>query len=213
MDALEQVFTGDDIRAKQRVDLILQALRRYQPELDGIRGVGFCAGVKHAHFMAHHLNQAGIRSAVVVGTTAHEEREACLRQLRSGQLTFLFTVDVLSEGVDIPEINLVLFLRPTESLTVFLQQLGRGLRHAPGKECLTVLDFVGQTHRLYRLDTRNGRSTAKPLHSFTSDRLSDCSAPKATGPFAWFGNSPIRCRPCCSKRRSRFIHSVIIICV
>ncbi len=153
-DALEQVFTGDDIRARQRVDLILDALKRYQPELDGVRGVGFCAGVRHAHYMAEHFNRAGIAAAAVVGATPREDREQYLRALRSGGLRFLFTVDVLSEGVDIPEINLVLFLRPTESLTVFLQQLGRGLRHAPGKECLTVLDFVGQTHRRYRLDTR-----------------------------------------------------------
>ena len=153
-DALETVFTGDDIRARQRVDLILQALNRYQPELEGVRGVGFCAGVKHAHYMADHFNRAGISAAVVVGSTPREERDHHLRDLRSGALRFLFTVDVLSEGVDIPEINLVLFLRPTDSVTVFLQQLGRGLRHAPGKECLTVLDFVGQTHRRYRLDTR-----------------------------------------------------------
>lgn len=153
-DALERVFTGDDIRAKQRVDLVLQALQRYQPELDEVRGVGFCAGVKHAHYMADHFNRADISAAAVVGTTPRDEREQHLRRLRGGELRFLFTVDVLSEGIDIPEINLVLFLRPTESLTVFLQQLGRGLRHAPGKDCLTVLDFVGQTHRRYRLDTR-----------------------------------------------------------
>jgi superfamily II DNA or RNA helicase len=73
---------------------------------------------------------------------------------RSGRLAFLFTVDKFSEGVDVPEINMVLFLRPTQSLTVFLQQLGRGLRHAPEKECLTVLDFVGQVHRKYRMDLR-----------------------------------------------------------
>ena len=153
-DALENIFTGDDIRARQRIDLILQALRRYQPELDEVKGVGFCAGVRHAHYMADHFNRAGIPAAAVVGTTPREERERHLRQLREKKLRFIFTVDVLSEGVDIPEINLVLFLRPTESLTVFLQQLGRGLRHAPGKDCLTVLDFVGHTHRRYRLDTR-----------------------------------------------------------
>lgn len=153
-DALEQVLTGDDIRAQQRVDLILQALQRYQPDLESVRGVGFCAGVKHAHFMAENFNQAGVSAAVLLGSTSREDREQNLRLFRGGELRFLFTVDVLSEGVDIPEINLVLFLRPTESLTVFLQQLGRGLRHSPGKECLTVLDFVGQTHRRYRLDTR-----------------------------------------------------------
>jgi superfamily II DNA or RNA helicase len=153
-DALETVFTGDDIRAKQRVDLILQALQRYQPELGEVHGVGFCAGVKHARYMADHFNRAGIAAAVVVGKTPREERAHHLRALRNGEVRFVFTVDVLSEGVDIPEINTVLFLRPTDSLTVFLQQLGRGLRHAQGKECLTVLDFVGQTHRRYRLDTR-----------------------------------------------------------
>lgn len=153
-DALEKVFTGDDIRAKQRVDVVLQALHRYQPDLDGIKGVGFCAGVKHAHYMADHFNAAGIHADVVVGKTSREDREQVLKAFRGGEISFLFTVDVLSEGVDIPEINLVMFLRPTESLTVFLQQLGRGLRHAPGKDCLTVLDFVGQTHRRYRVDTR-----------------------------------------------------------
>jgi superfamily II DNA or RNA helicase/HKD family nuclease len=151
---LETVFTGDDFRAKQRVDTILQALDRYQPELEDIHGVGFCAGVKHAHFMAHHFNARGISAAVLLGETSSEERTERLKKFREGELSFLFTVDVLSEGWDVPEINLVMFLRPTESLTVFLQQLGRGLRHSPGKECLTVLDFVGQLHRKYRIDTK-----------------------------------------------------------
>ncbi len=152
--ALEAVFTGDDFRARQRVDVILQALQRYQPEISEVRGIGFCAGVRHADYMARHFSEAGIASAVLLGSTPPEIRAERLRRFREGTLTFLFTVDVLSEGVDVPEINLVLFLRPTESLTVFLQQLGRGLRHAPGKDCLTVLDFVGQTHRKYRLETK-----------------------------------------------------------
>lgn len=151
---LENIYTGDDMRALQRVDLILNALRRYQPDLDEVRGIGFCAGVRHAEFMADKFNAAGIPSAVLLGSTPKEIRAERLRHFREGTLTFLFAVDVLSEGVDVPEINMVMFLRPTESLTVFLQQLGRGLRHAPGKECLTVLDFVGQTHRKYRLDTK-----------------------------------------------------------
>ncbi|MGM0986456.1 MAG: DUF3427 domain-containing protein [Pseudomonadota bacterium] len=153
---LENLLTGDDFRARQRVDTVLQALERYQPDLQGVRAVGFCAGVRHAEYMADCFNQLGdqYRSAVLVGGTPRELRVERLRQFREGKLPFLFTVDVLSEGVDVPDINLVMFLRPTDSLTVFLQQLGRGLRHAPGKECLTVLDFVGQTHRRYRLDTK-----------------------------------------------------------
>jgi len=151
---LENVLTGDDIRAKQRVDLVLQAIHKYQPDLDGVRAVGFCAGTKHAHYMADHFNRVGIKAAEILGSTPKEQRAQRLSDFKDGKISFLFTVDVLSEGVDVPEINMVLFLRPTESLTVFLQQLGRGLRHAPGKDCLTVLDFVGQTHRKYRLDTK-----------------------------------------------------------
>ncbi len=172
-DALESVFTGDDIRAKQRVDLVLEALKRYQPELDEVRGVGFCAGVRHAHYMADHFKQANIAAAVVVGSTPKDEREQHLKALRKGELRFVFTVDVLSEGVDIPEINLVLFLRPTESITVFLQQLGRGLRHAPGKECLTVLDFVGQTHRRYRLDNRFAALLMRQRHRIDREIAND----------------------------------------
>ncbi|WP_163559354.1 DUF3427 domain-containing protein, partial [Halomonas sp. NO4] len=153
---LENLLTGDDFRAWQRVDTVRQALARYQPDLQGVRAVGFCAGVRHAEYMAECFNQLGeeYRAAVLLGHTPPERRDERLRAFREGRLPFLFTVDVLSEGVDVPDINLVMFLRPTESLTVFLQQLGRGLRHAPGKECLTVLDFVGQTHRRYRLDTK-----------------------------------------------------------
>ena len=153
---IENLLTGDDFRARQRVDTVRQALERYQPDLQGVRAVGFCAGVRHAEYMAERFNRMDerYRAAVLVGETPPEQRNERLRAFREGRLSFLFTVDVLSEGIDVPDINLVMFLRPTESLTVFLQQLGRGLRHAPGKECLTVLDFVGQTHRRYRLDTK-----------------------------------------------------------
>ncbi len=156
MRKIENLLTGDDFRARQRVDIILQALERYQPDLEGVRAVGFCAGVRHAEYMAESFNRLGeaFRSEVLVGNTSGDLRDQRLRDFREGRLPFLFTVDVLSEGVDVPDINLVMFLRPTESLTIFLQQLGRGLRHSPGKDCLTVLDFVGQTHRRYRLDTK-----------------------------------------------------------
>ncbi|MGV3533718.1 MAG: DUF3427 domain-containing protein [Chthoniobacteraceae bacterium] len=153
-DALTEVYTADDLRARQRLDVILDSLERYQPDRKAIRGVGFCASVKHARFMAEKFREAGRQADVVLGDTPMAIREERIRDFRQGRLHFLFTVDVVSEGVDIPDINVVLFLRPTESLTVFLQQLGRGLRHAPEKDCLTVLDFVGQSHRRYRLDRK-----------------------------------------------------------
>lgn len=152
--ALEDVYTGDDLRALDRLNAIFQAIDRYQPNYDNTRCVGFCVGVKHAEYMAARFREKGLSAEVILGTTPSEIRDQRVRAFRNGELQFIFVVDVFSEGIDIPEINLVLFLRPTESLTVFLQQLGRGLRHAPEKDCLTVLDFVGQGHRKYRIDRK-----------------------------------------------------------
>lgn len=152
-EELENVLAMDHVAAMRRVDNIILALQRYQPSLEQVHGVGFCAGVRHAKFMADCFNKAGIKAGHVTGDLDGVTRAETMKSFRDGTITFLFVVDVLSEGIDIPEINLVMFLRPTESLTVFLQQLGRGLRHAVGKDCLTVLDFVGQTHRRYRVDT------------------------------------------------------------
>ena len=82
-------------------------------------------------------------------SSRNEHRDSLRRKFTSKEINYLFVVDIFNEGVDIPEIDTVLFLRPTESLTVFLQQLGRGLRLADGKECLTVLDFVGNSRPEY----------------------------------------------------------------
>jgi superfamily II DNA or RNA helicase len=151
---LENVYTGSHALAVQRLDVVVSSLLRFEPDLERVRGIGFCVSIRHAEFMAEKFNERGIVSAVLVGETVTDERTALLNDFRAGKIRFLFTVDVLSEGLDIPDVNTVLFLRPTQSLTVFLQQLGRGLRHAPDKDCLTVLDFVGQSHRRYRIDRK-----------------------------------------------------------
>ena len=151
---LEHVYTGTHALALQRLDAIHAALLRYEPDLNRVKGIGFCVSVRHAEYMADMFNARGITSAVLVGETADNMRTSMLKEFRDGKLTFLLTRDVLNEGLDVPDVNTVLFLRPTESLTVFLQQLGRGLRHAPDKDCLTVLDFVGQAHRRYRIDSK-----------------------------------------------------------
>lgn len=110
--------------------------------------VGFCAGVRHARYMADALGRRGLIASVVTGRDSVNEREAIYARLQdpSDPLEWLFVADVLNEGVDLPAINCVVFLRPTESATVFIQQLGRGLRLTDGSEVLTVLDFVGH-HR------------------------------------------------------------------
>ncbi|NBY42194.1 MAG: NgoFVII family restriction endonuclease, partial [Verrucomicrobia bacterium] len=110
--------------------------------------------IKHAEFMAQAFNAKGIPSEALTSQTDDQIRKAAIQKLRSGELKYIFTVDLFNEGVDIPEANQVLFLRPTDSLTIFLQQLGRGLRHAKGKECLLVLDFVAQMHKKYRVDRK-----------------------------------------------------------
>lgn len=166
--ALENVYAIDQVPARRRVDAIVEALRRYEPDFSRLKGVGFCVTIRHAEFMAAEFNRRGIPSAAFVSTTNDETCAARLADLKAGRLKFLFTVDKLSEGVDVPEINTVLFLRPTESLTVFLQQLGRGLRHAPEKDCLTVLDFVGQAHRRYRIDIK--LKALLPRHRFSIDK-------------------------------------------
>ena len=166
--ALENVYVLDMARARQRVEAIITALHRYEPEVASLKGIGFCVTIRHAEYMAEQFSQHGIPSAAFTSNIDSDQCADLLARLRSGQLTFLFTVDKLSEGLDVPEINTVLFLRPTESLTVFLQQLGRGLRHAPEKDCLTVLDFVGQAHRRYRIDTK--LKALLPRHRFAIDK-------------------------------------------
>ena len=154
VQALENVYTGAQALAQQRLETVVGALTRYEPDLSRVRGIGFCVSIVHAEFMASEFNKRGIKSAALIGETDEQERSRLVQALRTGDITFIFARDVLNEGLDVPEVNTVLFLRPTESLTIFLQQLGRGLRHAPGKDCLTVLDFIGQVHRRYRIDRK-----------------------------------------------------------
>jgi len=153
--ALEQVYVDDTTQAEARVKVILNALDRYQlGNLERTKGIGFCVSIRHAKFMAEQFSKAGIKSIAVTSETEDDVRKQTVRDLKAGPLKFVFTVDLFNEGLDIPEINTVLFLRPTESLTVFLQQLGRGLRHSDGKDYLQVLDFVAQMHKRYRVDRK-----------------------------------------------------------
>ena len=119
-----------------------------------MRALGFCVGVAHADYMARVTNDAGIPAKAVTGHTPTDERARAITDLREGRLAVIFTADLFNEGVDIPEVDTVLFLRPTESPTLFLQQLGRGLRLAEGKAVLTALDFVGHHRTEFRADLR-----------------------------------------------------------
>lgn len=149
---LGDLYTKGEL-ARARADLIINKVRQFTDgEVDRLHALGFCVNISHAKFMADCFNQAGIPSKAVHSELSDpKERKLALEALKSGEVKFLFTVDMFNEGVDIPCVNVVLFLRPTQSLTIFIQQLGRGLRrYEEGhKEALLVLDFIGQANKEY----------------------------------------------------------------
>ncbi len=147
---LNQVITGDHFRAKR----ILQAVQQYVTDPTQMRALGFCVSIAHAELMAGAFCAAGLPAAAVSANTHATDRYAALAKLRDGELLCVFAVDLFNEGVDVPNVDTVLFLRPTDSATIFLQQLGRGLRLAADKPCLTVLDFIGNANKHYRFDTK-----------------------------------------------------------
>ncbi len=150
IDDLDKILTGDDMRARQ----ILNAVQKYVTNPHSIRALGFCASINHARFMADRFTKWGYPSVALDATTDENTRQETLKKLRHGDIRAIFAVDLFNEGVDIPSVDTLLLLRPTESATVFIQQLGRGLRWAEGKHVLTVLDMVGQVRREYRYEIR-----------------------------------------------------------
>ena len=151
---LSNVYTMAGFVAERRADLIVDSVLKYVTDIDEVKGIGFCVTIEHAKFMARYFNDHRIPSMYLTTQSSDEDRAQAKNRLVSGAIRFIFVVDIYNEGVDIPEVNTVLFLRPTESLTVFLQQLGRGLRLSENKDCLTVLDFVGQANKKYNFEDK-----------------------------------------------------------
>lgn len=146
---LTSLYTKNDIRVGE----IISNLNKYTNDIHDVRAIGFCVTIEHASFMAEKFNLAGLKAEFLSSKNSNM-RDVIREKLRKKEINYLFVVDIFNEGVDIPEIDTVLFLRPTESLTVFLQQLGRGLRLAEGKDCLTVLDFVGNSRPEYDFESK-----------------------------------------------------------
>ncbi len=151
---LSKIYTISGMVANHRANMVISSILKYVTDIDDIKGLGFCVSVEHAEFMSNYFNKQGIPTMFLTGNSPDDERKAAKQKLVNGQVRFIFVVDIYNEGVDIPEINTVLFLRPTESLTVFLQQMGRGLRLSENKECLTVLDFIGQANKKYNFEDK-----------------------------------------------------------
>jgi len=147
-EAVAKLVTGNDVRAR----LVVNEWRRLASDASRSRAIVFCVSVAHAEFMTDWLNRAGLPAACVVGATVSEERRRAPQRLLSGELCALVTVDLYNEGIDLPMVDTLLLLRPTQSPVLFQQQIGRGLRLAPGKESCLVLDFVGQHRTEFRFD-------------------------------------------------------------
>ena len=153
---------------RQRFAIIQRALNKYVANPMECRAICFCCSVDHANDMARMFVESGYRALAVTSRNSQDIDEASARLAR-GDINYLCVVDMLNEGIDIPEIDTVMFLRPTESLTVFLQQLGRGLRLADGKESLTVLDFIAQANNKYNYESRFRALVGSSRHSIKKE--------------------------------------------
>lgn len=149
-EGLDNVLTGSDVI----MGWVLEQLREKVTDPRRMRALAFASTVRHAHFVADRLNRAGIRAITLEAGTPKPARDQALRDLQDGAVQVIVTVDLFNEGIDVPAVDTLLLLRPTESVTVFLQQLGRGLRRDEGKDVLTVLDFIGFQDRRFRFDLR-----------------------------------------------------------
>ncbi|WP_149184750.1 DEAD/DEAH box helicase [Streptomyces sp. TRM49041] len=149
-NALGNILTGNNARAA----LVVKHVREKIADPGKMRALGFCVTVPHAHFMARVFRDAGLNAVALSGETPPEQRKQALDDLRAGNLQVIFSVDLLNEGLDIPDVDTLLLLRPTSSATIFLQQLGRGLRRTEDKAVLTVLDFIGQHRKEFRFENQ-----------------------------------------------------------
>lgn len=149
--AIEEILQNNG----KHLQNVHQAAISHVADLKQLRAIGFCAGLKHARAACDYFNAKGIPSVVLSGESTDQERTKVVDQMSelTPGVNVIFTADLFNEGVDVPCVNAVFMMRPTNSPVIFLQQLGRGLRHAPlqyGKEDLLVLDFVGNHNEKYK---------------------------------------------------------------
>lgn len=150
IDALSEIYTSSSAWARLVIQEVVARV-----DAGAMRALGFCVSVQHAQFMAQHFAENGVAAVAIWSNTPDDERRQALKDLATGKVNIVFSVDLFNEGVDVPAIDTVLMLRPTESPTLFLQQLGRGLRKSQtGKSVCMVLDFVGMHRKEFRFDRR-----------------------------------------------------------
>ncbi len=134
---------SEKLSINTRVEFILSKIDEYLYDGKNMCALGFCVDKDHARYMREEFRSRGVKSEVILADTPLKERSRILEDLKENRIEIIFTVDIFNEGIDIPQLNLLLFLRPTESSTIFIQQLGRGLRKHDNKSYVTILDFIG----------------------------------------------------------------------
>ena len=166
---LSHIYTYNDARTA----VILQSLQKYLTDIRDVRALCFCVDQQHAKYMAAKFTLCELKADVLTSENA-QMRTALYRRLKNKEINYLFVVDMFNEGVDIPEVDTILFLRPTESLTVFIQQFGRGLRKAEGKTHVNILDFVGNSRAEFNYSDRMRVMLGRTSMSVVEEMERDC---------------------------------------
>ena len=166
---LSRIYSYNDTRTA----VILQSLQKYLTNIRDVRALCFCVDQQHAKYMASKFTLCGLKADVLTSENA-QMRAPLYRRLKNKEINYLFVVDMFNEGVDIPEVDTILFLRPTESLTVFIQQFGRGLRKAEGKTHVNILDFVGNSRAEFNYTDRMRVMLGRTSMSVVEEMERDC---------------------------------------
>ena len=166
---LSRIYTYNDARTA----VVIRALQQYLTNIRDIRALGFCVDQQHAKYMAAKFTLCGLKADVLTSENA-QMRTSLYNRLKRKEINYLFVVDMFNEGVDIPEVDTILFLRPTESLTVFIQQFGRGLRKAEGKTHVDILDFVGNSRAEFNYSDRMRVMLGRTSMSVVEEMERDC---------------------------------------
>ena len=145
----DEEILSNDLSVSIRTDYIVEKMEKFGYDGKYMSGIAFCQNIKHALYMKNEFLRKGYKSELLTSKTNLTERSKILESFRNKEIEILCVVDILNEGIDIPDINLLLFLRPTLSSTVFIQQIGRGLRKAAGKDFVTIIDFIGNHKKDY----------------------------------------------------------------
>lgn len=166
---LSKIYTFNDART----EVILRSLKHYVTNVHDVRALCFCVDQQHAKYMASKFTLCGLKAEVLTSENS-QMRTVLYNRLKNKKINYLFVVDMFNEGVDIPEVDTILFLRPTESLTVFIQQFGRGLRKANGKTHVDIFDYVGNSRAEFNYADRMRVMLGKTSMSVAEEMELDC---------------------------------------